>query len=348
MTENLLIKNSKRKDLIGVLVIWLVLLMIALGAWWVVKSNALDLIYHIEYVEGNRFTRAEALYAEAEKHAFNALQRLDAHVLKTSKTLAVPPLHPDDENVTKGLALFERAFRLDPRTTFHMDKAKYYDRAATLAGLGGHSDTQIKYHTAGLASLGKPSEALKYLHSVVDDNSASPERRLLESEVLLNANRIDEAAKTLALVNDPANPEYLRQMAEYAHRSGNFKGAVESYVAYLELVPTDIDSRKALATVLHRQQQPSEAVAVMIPGIEHGGGDDAGYLHILGDAAFAAKDYELAITYLEQGADVDPVSGDLQFSLARAYHANGDKGKAARALQRAVQLNPELQSRVLE
>lgn len=339
--------SHSRRELSITAGIWIVLLISAIVGLMILRANAVEIINRIHYLNVTRGDKAAVLYAEAEKNArrvFDKFQELNAG--STQKTV-VPESNPE---LQRSLKLFKEALAIDPWPVFAPERTSHYELLAQLNDVAGHRIDQLLNHARAFMTLENRKDALDYIRQARLEAPESPEPLVLLAQAELKADNIEAA---LAAINDVytsltiiPNARFVK--SEILQRQGKPKEAIPELKQAVAEDPDNLDYRSNLGSVLANQKQVKEAATVMQEGLADGGWYDAAFLHRYGEMLVRLDDLDEAIRVLSQADRLAPYSGDIQFSLARAFHKAGKSRQAASALKRAVEVKPELQKQVLE
>lgn len=329
-----------KRELKAVLIIWLVLLTLAIASLLVLYTNAHRIIYHLEYVAVNRYQKAIALYTEAERRT--------SAVLKKRQQSAVP-IPAGDEDYTAALELYQKAFATDPREDFVPEQERYYTMLGDTQGATGQQLQQlVAYARAALSrkDLATAAQDTSRALSLKPDDS---DARFVDAQLAYASGDKTAAQERLHRIPagqwGPAMHELSGQLLLEQNKPAD---AAEEFQKALTSGETSVDVRKKLAAAYSRLGRSDEAIKVLQQGRTQGGDSDGNYLHILGDLLLSSKLAGEAVKVLEQAAHVEPNSGAVQLSLARAYQDTGQSRRAARAMQRATALDPSLQTALLK
>lgn len=344
--------NIQRRELKAVLALWLVLMIIATVAVLLLGRNAHRIIYHLEYVAVNRYQKAIALYTEAEKHTLTVLKKRQQLNAGTASPVAV---QGNDAAVVAAEDLFQKAFEIDPRESFVPEQERHYTMYGDMLGASGQVDRQtVAYARAAIARRDFKT-AEDYILKAAAASSATAELKdaadvqFAAAQLTYFNNRRDQVEAEL---NKAPQEQWTSPMHELRARvlleAGNAAEAAVALEAALKKSSYPIDIRKRLAAAYSILQRPQDALKVMTEGRDQAATSDGNYMHILGDLLREHGDKREAVSVLEEAARLEPASGSIQLSLARAYQATNDRRRAARALQRASALEPTIQADLLK
>ncbi len=340
-----LVARQSRREVIITLCIWAVLLLAAIVALVLLRQNTARIIEQIHYVNVNRVAKASVLYAEAEKHAAQVLDKAEQLNLESEKKVVVPA---GDEHLKKAITLFNEATELDQRPEFAQERRVYYEMQGQVYDAAGNREQQLLSHARAFMTQSNYDDALSNIQSAQDLSTSSVESVTLLAQLYDIQERTTEA---LALLNDaetslPLSPKAHWVRGALLHKTGGVSEAVGDFQAAVSGAPKNLTYRLDLAVATSNLGKAQEASDIMQEGLNHGGWLDAAYLHVYGDYLLQAGDFKEAIRVLEQADELAPYSGDVQWSLARAYHKDGQARRASAALRRATEVKPELQEKI--
>ena len=167
--------------------------------------------------------------------------------------------------------------------------------------------------------------------------------RLMEAAVGLLNNDLPHAERLLRahLTNDPFDVAAIRMMAELAGRLGRYRDAESLLRRALELAPAFGPARANLATVLHRQNRPGEALAELDTLLQ---ADPANPSHANLKAATLGRigEYEEAIELYETVLRQLPDQPKIWMSYGHVLKTVGRQEDCIAAYRRAIGIRPEL------
>ena len=119
----------------------------------------------------------------------------------------------------------------------------------------------------------------------------------------------------------------------------NFPAAEQALHSYLSAHPDSSDGLYLLGFVLHRQNRPSESLAVYTraAAIAPATGDD---LKIVGLNYVLLDDYADAIKWLQNAVERDPQNKDAWYYLGRALYTKSQRVEARQAFLTVLNLDP--------
>jgi len=338
-------KTSKREVRIT-LGIWAVLLVLGIAAVLLLRYNVMAILERLYFVNVGRGQKAQVLYAEAEKHSRAVLEK--AHSLNKSAhvKVSVPETYPQLRQAEK---LYEQAFEWDARPEFDLERSVHYELLAQVEDAAGDASGQLINNARAFMTVQNYGDARDYLTSAIRISGA-PEATVVLAQLSLKEHKTSEA---IALLNELESSKPLSAKALWVKSQGyvqqldNVK-AEESLRKAVEAAPKNLTFRQDLGQMLYANGNSAESIRVMEAGLDDGGWLDPAYLHVYGDYLTNAGDLAEAIRVLKQADELAPWSGDIQWSLARAYHKAGKAALAASALRRATEAKPELHDNVFD
>jgi tetratricopeptide (TPR) repeat protein len=342
-----LVGTHTRRELQITLGVWAVLLGGAIAGLLMLRSHAVDIINHIHYVDVARGSKAAVLYAEAEKNARAVLQTYQDLNGKSPQKIQVPA---DDPYLKRSLALYAAALKIDPQPAFSPTRTIAYEMLAQVNEAAGNEVGQLLANASALVSVNNQKDALQYIQRAREANPQSPEPLVLLAQVhLLNA----DIASAMQAIDDvftssTVTPTARAVQARILQAEGKPDLAAEQLQKALEADPQNLDFRLSLAENRAAAGDTAAAAKTLQGGLPDGGWLDAAYLHFYSGSLMDLNDLDEAIRVLEQADRLAPYSGDVQFSLAQAYHKAGKTRQAASALRRATEVKPELQDQLLK
>ncbi len=336
-----LVGAHSRKELVITLSIWLALLACAIVALLLLQANALRIIDRINYVNVSRGQKAEVLYAEAEKNARKVLEESEVLNLESSRKVIIPAAN---KQLQTTLRLFDQAFQADIRPEFSSERTMYYELLGQVHDASGNHLEELLAHSRAFISQSDTTDALSYIQQAREASATSPEPVLLLAQLYETNNQIPES---LAVLDDLYSSYPLTAKARWVKARVLLKTQqVDDAIVELELAVKEdgknLTYRQELGMALAVNGKMAEAAEVMQPGLAFGGWLDASYLHMYGNYLMEAADTQEAVRVLGQADALAPNSGDVQLSLAKAYHQAGKSRQAASALRRATEIKPEL------
>jgi len=208
---------------------------------------------------------------------------------------------------------------------------------------------------------GKPGPAILQGRVYLAKNDAANARKSFERALSLDADSfiavaslagLDMAEKKPAdakkrfealLVKNPKNGQALLALAELAARSGGSKEEVGKLIAQAVVAnPTEQDPRLLLID-FHLRNKDFKLALAAAQESQTALPDNPQVLDALGRTLQASGDLNQAIATFNKLAAMQPLSPQPYMRLADAYMANKDKDGAAKSLQKALEIKPDLE-----
>lgn len=334
-----------RRELWITLGIWVLLMAFAVSAIFLLRKNALRIIDHIHYVNVSRGAKASVLYAEAEKNAWKVLKKAEQLNRLSAKKYHVPA---DDKHLQRSLTLYNEALETDIRDEFSPERTMHYELLGQVYDAAGNRSDQILSHARALMSQRAFDDAMDFINLLRDADPVTPEPVILQAQLHdLNG----ETTRALEVMDDLYESYNVTPKARWVRGSilnklGKNEEATAEWEQAVAGKPDSLKFRRDLAIILADTDQTDRAVEVMELGVEQGGRLDAAYMHVYGNFLMEVGNLNKAIDVLKQADELAPYSGDVQWSLAKAYHLDGQDRLAASTLRRATEIKPELHNRV--
>lgn len=149
---------------------------------------------------------------------------------------------------------------------------------------------------------------------------------------------LEELEKALAI--SPKKQFILYGIANTQAHLGNFSEALDAARTAFELAPRNQEARKIYASIAIRAGERSLADELLAPISEGGILTD----RILLNAYVAAGDFTRVAEIWERRVELEPSNAQAHISLAAAYSELGRNAEAIEHLERAIELNPEIES----
>jgi tetratricopeptide (TPR) repeat protein len=342
-----LVGTHTRRELYITLGVWAVLLLGAISGLLLLRSQAVEIINRIHYVNVSRGSKAAALYAEAEKHA-RAVMRHYQKLNESSEKKAIVPA--SDKHLQQSLALYKQAMEIDPQPEFSAERTLAYEMLGQVYEASGNKLGQLLADARALLTVGNKEDALDYIRQAQLANPAAPEPLVLLAQTRLNSNDLAGAKAAIDEVytSSTITPKARWVKAAVLQNEGRPDLAAAELEKALQAEPHNLDYRLQLAQNQGAAGDKKAAAKTLQAGLADGGWLDPAYLHTYSGYLMELNDLDEAIRVLVQADQLAPYSGDVQFSLAKAYHKAGKTRQAASALRRATEVKPELQDKLLE
>jgi Tfp pilus assembly protein PilF len=245
-----------------------------------------------------------------------------------SESMDLPPLERTLTSFEDGASVVGEGVR-DSRVD-----AAILDRLEQLGYLDAQSPTANRDLAASLFEAGKLQEAAETYRRLVEENPDDAAARASYGGVLGALKRYDEALEQLdrAAELDPLNAETYHNRGLVHERRGDVQAAIVQYrhaLRYRPGYPPSVQALTRLSVTVDERapQTPAERLALLMAE----------------RASEAARrgDYESAMAELDEARRIAP-----RYSLVYQYRSNvaflkGDTDEAIRALQRAIELEPD-------
>jgi tetratricopeptide (TPR) repeat protein len=332
--------NVSRRELAAVGAIWAILMLCAVGALLFLQHHAHSILYNLEYVSVNSFQKALALFTEAEQRTNDVLKK---------RQPGAPVTESAGKEAQDAVRLFENAFATDPRERFIPEHERYYAMLGDLLGAAGKPQPQLLAYARAAISRRDVRSAAEMTSRALNLGSDQTDAQLAAAQLAYVTGRKADVLTELAKVPpEQWGSEQHELKGRVLMENGDFAGALQEFQAALKGSRSTVTIRKRLASAYALLNRGPEAVDVLQKGRSEGGESDGNYMHILGDLLTGTNQPAEGARALEQAARLEPSSGAIQLSLARTYEKLGNKGRAQRALQRAITLEPKLQTELLK
>lgn len=340
-----LVARQSRREVTITLCIWAVLMIAAIAALVLLQRSSARIIEQIHYVNVSRVAKANVLYAEAEKHATQVFERAEDLNAESEKKVLVPA---GNVHYQKAVSLFDEAQKLDQRPEFDPDRRIYYEMQGQLYDAAGNTEKQLLSHARAFISRGDFLNALDNIREAQAITTGSVEPVLLLAQLRDEQGSSTEALAILqeAQTSITLTPEANWVLGALHLKAGDLESAITAFRTAVEGEPENLTYRRELAIALKIAGKPKEATEVLRIGLNHGAWLDAAYLHVYGEYLVDVGELNEAIRILKQADELAPYSGDVQWSLAKAYHKAGQARQSAATLRRATEIRPELQNQI--
>lgn len=157
------------------------------------------------------------------------------------------------------------------------------------------------------------------------------------------------AAFEAAVASDPSHGRAMYRIGRALETSGEVYEAIDWYTRSIHASPRFPMAYNALGTLYLRLGRPQEAMAVLLNGVANENPDDPETLvgraqnrADLGRVAMSLDDWDAAVTWLTEAAELRGGSAGVTFNLSAAYRARyaaegaaADRTQALELLQRA-------------
>jgi lipopolysaccharide biosynthesis regulator YciM len=152
---------------------------------------------------------------------------------------------------------------------------------------------------------------------------------------------------------EPELEPRLRQQIEIElaldyQRAGTLELAVETYQKILDADPKQKDALGHLREIHEDRQDFAHAAEVQARLVENGDGTRPLLAHLLSEAALCEADPELARSFAARATEIEPGSAHAALASGLVHLKQGRLEDAAKALQHACELEPDLSARAAE
>lgn len=184
-------------------------------------------------------------------------------------------------------------------------------------------------------------EAERLELAAIDASIGDP--RLIEAGVALAEGELRTVEQILRplLRDDPFDVAAIRMMAELAGRLGRYRDAEALLRRALELAPGFKPARANLATVLHRQNKPTEALAELDRLLDDDP-DNPGHANLKAAALGRIGEFEEAIQLYEAVLGKAGDQPKIWMSYGHVLKTVGRQANSIAAYRRAAELRPAL------
>lgn len=209
------------------------------------------------------------------------------------------------------------------------------------------TDTQAKLDLAEeLWNSGRQIAAANVVAELVAEqpDDAPAALRLARMEYEIGRTSAAESALRLAMINDPENPEALRLKAEMAERRADWDAALATYHHLLQVLPDDIPTQLAMASV-HIRRDQSDRAAPILRGVVHHPNATLQQRRAaewqLGMTYARAERWKDASACLQAAANKGHATADDWYRVAYAQTMMGNQEAAFGSLSEALKLEPQ-------
>jgi tetratricopeptide (TPR) repeat protein len=189
---------------------------------------------------------------------------------------------------------------------------------------------------------GDGATAIRLYREFLKEYSEAAEIRSNLAAALVKAGRLAEAIDEYkrALTHLPNNPRVRMNLALAYYKLGRIPDATRELEALHTLHPFELQPAVLLADCLLQAGRPKDSAELIAPFEQENPGD-RGVAYILGMALLKQNDTERAQRVLDRILR-DGESAESAYLLGYSAYLGQDKVAAARYLERAIQLNPNL------
>jgi predicted Zn-dependent protease len=191
-------------------------------------------------------------------------------------------------------------------------------------------------------ALAVTPSAASTLLNLIPATARTPETAVLEARAKLAEGRAAEAASELAAIQEQKANQYISQyrLARAQYAQGQFAWADAALSAYLALYPEDSSALEARVDVASRRQDWQSALTAQTKRTSLNP-DSAADQCRLGDLFLRSRQIQAAEGPLQRGLQLDPYAFVCPGDLGELYRALGRTGEAIRELEWVMRYFPE-------
>ena len=197
-------------------------------------------------------------------------------------------------------------------------------------------------HLSGsLAATGDSSGAIACAVRASDLEPANSDYALHAGCLLLDAERIEEATIyiTRAIDIEPNNPYALRALSAAGYALDRRDEAVHLALQAALLAPSDSDIAIHAAELLLRAGQVIDALTLLREATRHGSANSALW-RLISAAEVQRDELDRALAAIERALDLSPDHAEYHLHYGHLLYRLGDFAAAAKAFNRAAELDP--------
>jgi BexC/CtrB/KpsE family polysaccharide export inner-membrane protein len=197
-------------------------------------------------------------------------------------------------------------------------------------------------HLSGsLAATGDSSGAIACAVRASDLEPANSDYALHAGCLLLDAERIEEATIyiTRAIDIEPNNPYALRALSAAGYALDRRDEAVHLALQAALLAPSDSDIAIHAAELLLRAGQVIDALTLLREATRHGSANSALW-RLISAAEVQRDELDRALEAIERALDLSPDHAEYHLHYGHLLYRLGDFAAAAKAFNRAAELDP--------
>ncbi|CCQ73098.1 XrtA/PEP-CTERM system TPR-repeat protein PrsT [Magnetospira sp. QH-2] len=194
------------------------------------------------------------------------------------------------------------------------------------------------------SKIEEAEELTKKLHNLLPDLPLVSHLRALVAYMKQDYDTADKLTSKL-LSNDPNNDSALLVAGAAKYALEEYEQAAKFIGGYLADNPHEERARRLYGATLYQLGKGGQAVTVLEPLAENAQ-DDAKILALIGAAALQAQNMEVGRIYMEKVAAIRPDDASTQAQLGSIKINLGRSEEGIENLQRAVELDPSLDTAV--
>jgi tetratricopeptide (TPR) repeat protein len=315
-----------------------VLIALAILSVLLLRSYNIPLIKKIEYANENPYTLAIVYAEEGKKYYRKCLNKIERNKMEGQPK----PVLKKDADLERAKETFLHSLDLFPKNP------GLYSYLADLAEFEGN-DADLHYYQGMLnAGREKYDLALNEMETALEIEPNKIDALLKKADILVKLDRLDEAEKTLNKAREikPSESDIYYLLARIEATRKSPMKSIAWLERSVELDPRNIPAAKMLAESLFAGDSKELAVEVL-RNAETYAPKDANLKHRLGKYLYEMKRYEEAAEVLESAEELMKFSAPLYLDLARTYKKLGKERLTTMMLERAIKLDPKLQSDLL-
>ena len=204
-------------------------------------------------------------------------------------------------------------------------------------------------HALSLLNAGQVEEGLQHMASAIGDQPDNAVLRYHYALMLARSRKDYHSAREelLPVIElDPENTDALFLIGELEELEGNFDAAREHYHMLLNVDENYPNAyyRLGMITAAHFESERADAAKYFKKAVKRDKSNfDAFYQYALLLNEVLGKP-EKAIKYFKKTLKINAFHPFAYYDMALVYHQLGEYSKAADAYQKAIQINPELQT----
>ena len=218
----------------------------------------------------------------------------------------------------------------------------------SVAKPAGAENPEIQYHFGKASymmaeeSLAKTALSFAFEKSKENKFDWREDCRQALAVLAINPQAADAAMQTnleKQLSSRTMDPMVLTRLAAIYLQNGESEKALQAYKKLLAMIPSSLPTKMSLAR-LYQQKDVAKAYE-MAKEVYKAAPYNPEAQRLLGQMAYAAKDYKLAASVLSEAVKKSTANPQIYFELAQADFAVGKITETMAALSQALSLNPE-------